>query len=851
MKEDPLLAPGKQLLGYRIIRPIGAGGMGAVFEAEETTIGRRVAIKALLPELLSDERNIQRFEREAKSMSLVRHPSVIDVFAFGKLDDGRPYFVMPLLVGRSLREELSRSGKFAPAAAWAVLREVGLGLAAAHKASVLHRDLKPENIFLADYDDAVRPILLDFGIAKWTEDASDPSSAPAANLTATGAPIGTPIYMAPEQWWSQPPDATTDQYAFGIVLYELLAGRPPFFSSKYPELLSLHLHSPPPALSEHGVVVSEAVTALLEKLVAKDGKQRFSDMAMVVAEGDRAFGFATGASLQSLRAETPLGAKQPAAPKAALAEVGTAPTELAAPTASISQPSWRVPLLVVLLWLGLFWLVGYAGTEQHAVHRWLMMSGFGGPLSVLLFVIALASLIGLGARARGSSRITLALFALSLLPALGAAISTFTGWQRVVSVVESSDAGVGFQILHLGRYELGSGDFLGLGLSSALFGGLVAYQTRAARRLAPTTSSTIIGENRRAAWAVRGLGIAMLLSALALVLAHAHSASFLLCVAGMVMFAFAELTGSLDREACLASGLGAVMAARGTAIGRADAHAASAWPEFAQTRAERIEAIIRADLDRAVTVSASWVVLAAVALTLAWLFLRPSPNPTPHRFQRISLQILVLVLCLLPQFLVERAFQDRRNQLSSSLREQFTLFAKLAPPSAQDATLPAPAIAPAVQVTLERVAVNGQEVGRVAALDSAAGRQAIATAIIQVLAKSKPAQDPDSRAIDLSCTFDHALSWSRIAEILSIAHDGGARDVDLLFTRGGVVNLPAYAPPEAGFLIPGDFAAVPVSLGNEGFEPDPSSTFEQATPALLERASVTTPVRVAIDSKAR
>ena len=122
----------------------------------------------------------------------------------------------------------------------------------------------------------------------------------------------------------------------------------------------------------------------------------------------------------------------------------------------------------------------------------------------------------------------------------------------------------------------------------------MAYQTRAARRLAPTTSSTIIGENRRAAWAVRGLGIAMFLSAVALVLAHAHSASFLLCVAGLVMFAFAELTGSLDREASLASGLGAVMAARGTAIGRADGHAASAWPEFAQTRAERVEAIIRA-----------------------------------------------------------------------------------------------------------------------------------------------------------------------------------------------------------------------------------------------------------------
>jgi hypothetical protein len=850
VKEDRLLTPGTQLLGYRIVRPLGAGGMGAVYEAEETTIGRRVAIKALLPELASDERNLQRFEREAKSMSLVRHPAVIDVFAFGKLDDGRPYFVMPLLSGRSLREELSRCGKFTPAAAWAVLREVGLGLAAAHKASVLHRDLKPENIFLAAYDDAVRPVLLDFGIAKWTEDPSDPASAPPANLTATGAPIGTPVYMAPEQWWSQPVDATTDQYAFGIMLYELMAGRPPFLSSKYPELLSLHLHAPPPPLSEHGVVVSEAVTTFLEKLVAKSGEQRFADMAMVVAEGDRAFGFATGGGVNSLRADA-LVSEPRSGLRAEASEVGTARTELATSTDSAPQPTWRVPLLVVLLWLGLFWLVGYAGTERHAVHHWMTMAGFGGPLSVLLFVIALISLIALGARARGSSRITLALFALSLLPALGASISTFTGWQRVVSVVESSDAGVGFQILHLGRYELASGDFLGLGLSSALFGGLLTYQTRAARRLAPTTSSTIIGENRRAAWALRGLGIAMFSSALALTLASAHSASFLLCVAGLVMFAFAELTGSLDREACLASGLGAVMAARGTAIGRADAHAASAWPEFAQTRAERVEAIVRADLDRAVTVSASWVVLAAVALVLIWLFLRPSPNPNPHRLQHISLQILVLVLCLLPQFLVERAFQDRRNQLSNSLREQFTLFAKLEPPSTQDATLPPPAIAPAVQVTLERVAVNGQEVGRVAALDSAAGRQAIAAAIIQILAKSKPAQDPSSRVVDLSCTFDHALTWSRIAEILSIAHDGGARDVDLLFTRGEAVNLPAYAPPEAGFLIPGDFAAVPVSLGNDGFKPDASSTFEQATQALLERAKKATPVRVAVDSGAR
>ena len=846
MKVDPILAEGAVVRGYRIVRQLGAGGMGAVFEAEETTIGRRVALKALLPELAGDERNVTRFEREAKSMSLVRHPSVIDVFAYGKLEDGRPYFVMPLLAGRSLREELSRRGTFAPSDAWTLLREVASGLAAAHKAGVLHRDLKPENVFVASYDDgSERAILLDFGIAKWTEDASDPSAEAAPNLTATGAPIGTPVYMAPEQWWSQPCTAVTDQYAFGIVLFELLAGKPPFFSTKYPELLSAHLHDKPPSLTSLNPEVGDAAQAAIERLLAKDGADRFADMAGAIAALDAAFGFAKAFDTQRSVLAPASGARPS---KASSEEFSTSKTVLAdsAPASPAAQRGgmWR-QLLGIALSLAVFGFVGYGGSARHAVGEWMMMSGFGGPLAVLLTLIVFIASLVMGKRATGSNaRTPVVLFGLALLPALSAVPATWGGWALVTAGADSASPDAGFMILHLGRYENGASDFIGLGLSSALFFGLLV---RYARGAGPSATGAQSEEDRRAGWALCMVGASMVLAAVMLAFAGTLSAGFLLVTAGGALALLAQVVGRSDRDAATAAAIGAVFSARGAAVGRADAQAASAWvPE--NTRAERALAVTAADLDRSATSVASWIVVFVFALLAIWLLLR-APQPTSKkRFAWFALELGLLGAALTPQLLMERAFLDRRRTMALGLSEQFTLFSELSPPLAGDYELPHPAIAPAIQVTQTSVAVNGREVSRVAALESASGRQTIASAVVQLLARPT-SFGGDGRHVDLSCTFDERLPWSRIEELLTIAHEGGAREVDLLFTRGGSFELPPNAPPEAASVLPMDFGALPVTLEEGGYAPPGDTTFVAVASELLERWDGTTPIKLHVRPK--
>ena len=850
MKVDPILVEGAVVRGYRIVRQLGAGGMGAVFEAEETTIGRRVALKVLLAELAGDERNATRFEREAKSMSLVRHPSVIDVFAYGKLEDGRPYFVMPLLSGRSLREELSRRGQFTPTDAWSLMREVAAGLAAAHKAGVLHRDLKPENIFVASYDDgSERAILLDFGIAKWTEDASDPNAEAAPNLTATGAPIGTPVYMAPEQWWSQPCAAVTDQYAFGIVLFELLAGRPPFFSTKYPELLSAHLHEKPPSLRGINPDVGHAAETAIEKLLSKDGADRYPDMASAITSLDDAFGLSKPfESHRSLGARAEGGRGQPETGKAKelAEEISTANTIFAAPAAH--TPATRKGgtgryLLGVALSLSVFGFVGYGGEARHDVGGWLTMSGFGGPMAILLACIVMISSIVIGAgRQPTKPRRPVLLFGLALLPALSASLATWGGWVAVRRGVEAASPDAGFMILHQGRYENGCGDFIGLGLSSALFFGLLLRYAQRAE--APQGSATQLDEDRRAAWALRLIGLVLVASAFVLGFAGTASASFLVITTGAALVLLAGGLGGEERDAATAAAVGAVFAARGAAIGRADAQAASAWgPE--NTRAERAFAVTVADLDRSATNLAAWIVVVVFALLAAWLMFR-SPRPSSRgRLAWFAVELGLLAAALAPQLLMERAFQDRRAAMARGLSEQFTLFSELSPPLAGDHPLSHPVIAPAIQVTRDRVAVNGREVSLLAALDSASGRQTIASAMIQVLARPT-AFGAEGRHVDLSCTFDERLPWSRIEELLSIAHEGGAREIDLLFTRGATFELPAHAPPEAASVLPMDFAALPVSLDEAGQAPAADTAFGVVAAELLTGWNGEAPIKLRV-----
>src|SRR5262245_27992536 len=190
------LAEGTMVGAYRIAHRLGGGGMGTVYAAEEPTIRKRVAIKVLRRALADDPAVAARFEREARAANGVRHPAIVDVFAFGRLDDGRPYLAMSLLEGRSLREEIWARGRIPAAEAWTWAREIGEALAAAHAAGIVHRDLKPDNVFLERFaGKPARPRLLDLGLVKLTRDEDDEDAAP-MKLTATGAPMGTPAYMA-------------------------------------------------------------------------------------------------------------------------------------------------------------------------------------------------------------------------------------------------------------------------------------------------------------------------------------------------------------------------------------------------------------------------------------------------------------------------------------------------------------------------------------------------------------------------------------------------------------------------------------------------------------------------------
>src|SRR4051812_48662843 len=274
---DSKLSPGTMVGGYRIERRLGAGGVGTVYAAEEPTIKKRVAIKVLRRSFAEDEAGAARFEREARAANEIRHPGVVDVLALGTLPDGRPYLVMSLLEGRSLREEIQARGRLPPDEAWRIARDIAEALVAAHEAGVIHRDLKPDNVFLERFGAqregaAPRPRVLDFGIAKFQE---APEGIEPMKLTATGVPIGTPAYMAPEQWWCEGISVKTDQYAFGVMLFEMLAGRAPFASQQFVELVQAHVHQAPPSLADVGVPVAPAIEAFVARLLAKAQDERF------------------------------------------------------------------------------------------------------------------------------------------------------------------------------------------------------------------------------------------------------------------------------------------------------------------------------------------------------------------------------------------------------------------------------------------------------------------------------------------------------------------------------------------------------------------------------------------------
>ena len=285
-KKGEVRKAGSELLGqlageYKIVRKVGSGGFGTVYEAEHPLLKRRAAVKVLHAHPSVDSLAVQRFIEEARSASQIRHRHIVDIFSFGTLPNGQYFYVMDLLDGSPLDRYLRDQGRLAPEVALPLLRTVASAIDALHAASIVHRDLKPGNIFLSwDASGEVVAKLLDFGLVKLL---SNPTV-----HTAEGVPMGTPYYMSPEQCRGEAVDARADVYSFGVICFELLTGKVPFSGDSTTALLMAHVLQPPPRMSELVPELSVDLDEPIQRMLAKDPKDRPSSCGVAVRELEQA-----------------------------------------------------------------------------------------------------------------------------------------------------------------------------------------------------------------------------------------------------------------------------------------------------------------------------------------------------------------------------------------------------------------------------------------------------------------------------------------------------------------------------------------------------------------------------------
>jgi eukaryotic-like serine/threonine-protein kinase len=270
-----MIAVGQTIGNYTITAKLGEGGMGVVYLAEHPVIGRKVALKAIHPELSRHPEVVSRFMTEAKSVNQIGNEHIVDIHDFGNTSTGEFYFIMEFLQGQSLAERLRQERVFAPARALQIAAQVADALAASHDHGIIHRDLKPENIFLIPRGSTVDFVkVLDFGLAKLTQ-----SEEKATHKTRTGSVMGTPYYMAPEQCEGKTAlDHRADLYSLGVILYEMMTGRVPFGGEGYGEIIVKHITMPPPAPRSLNGQLTAAHEAILLRALAKRREDRFATM---------------------------------------------------------------------------------------------------------------------------------------------------------------------------------------------------------------------------------------------------------------------------------------------------------------------------------------------------------------------------------------------------------------------------------------------------------------------------------------------------------------------------------------------------------------------------------------------
>ena len=275
MRDRTSYSPGERVDKYELVRPLGVGGMGALWVAHDMVLDVHVAIKLMSLEGTTEEtkKHTQRLLDEARAAARLGHPSIVRVIDFGQTSHGDPFIAMELLDGEDLACVLERDTRMPPIEAVQVLLPIVHALATAHEKGIVHRDVKPENIFLMRAEVGVVPKLLDFGIARRVDNPS--------NLTLDGMLLGTPDYMSPEQARGADAATHTDQWSFCVVLYELLSGVVPFRGENYNALLRAIIEDPPKTLVE--ILAGDPagdpeLSRIIERGLRKDPGQRWGSM---------------------------------------------------------------------------------------------------------------------------------------------------------------------------------------------------------------------------------------------------------------------------------------------------------------------------------------------------------------------------------------------------------------------------------------------------------------------------------------------------------------------------------------------------------------------------------------------
>jgi tRNA A-37 threonylcarbamoyl transferase component Bud32 len=395
---------GDVVAGWTLEERLGEGGTATVWRVKSGD--RRAVLKVLRSELRSDADWRARLLREADALRKVKHDNVVALLDAGTTEEDDPFVVMPEVAGETLRARVDREKKIAPNEAWRLLRPIAEALAAAHDAGIVHRDVKPDNVVLGG-----APKLVDFGLARGEG---------VPKVTATGSPVGTPAYMAPEQWWNKGVGPATDQYALGVTLFEAIAGRAPFDDASFAELVSSHVSKPAPRLE-----ADDAVASFVARLLEKEPSARFDSMRDAIAAGDAAFG----------------------------------------------SPAPRVrfsPASVFFAAYGALALVLFGYPRQSTAFEWFRVAGWGIFITLAAFVLA-AIWIALRTGARGR---------VALIVAAAGTFATASGFGAVFRTLAKTPPEEGFVLLHQGAWEAQANRYVGFTLASAL---LLAAEVRRAR----------------------------------------------------------------------------------------------------------------------------------------------------------------------------------------------------------------------------------------------------------------------------------------------------------------------------------------------------------------------------------